>query len=240
MKRRSLGQHYLVDGEVINAIIANAAIKPCERVLEIGTGKGVLTKELVGLGASLEGYEVDRENLYATLAELGSGKAVIHLHDAFEEYPDFDVLVSSLPYSRSASFIQWISQVRYNRAVVLLQDDFVAKIMSKPGTKNYRAISAIAQASSEFVVLGRVGKSSFSPRPKVGSLIVSVKPKRRMTKTEISMVKRMFSLRRRELASVCVTFGINLTENPYGRRRVYSLTPSEVVEICELLARTEI
>lgn len=238
MKRRELGQHYLVDGEVVNTIIANAAIKPRERILEIGTGRGALTKQLVKLGASLEGYEVDKGNITATLAMLGSEKAVIHLGDAFREYPDFDVLVSSLPYSRSADFVEWISRVSYDRAVVLLQDDFVAKIMSKPGTRDYRAISVIAQISSELAVLGRVGRSSFSPAPKVESIILSVKPKRRITQSEISVIKRMFSLRRREVASVGATIGINLTAERYRRRRINSLTPSEILKICEAYTKS--
>jgi len=239
MRRRKLGQHYLIDGEVVSKIIENAAIKPHERILEIGTGKGVLTKELVGLGASLEAYEVDRVNLAATLAELGPEKAVIHLRDAFKEHPNFDVLVSSLPYSRSASFVEWISRVSYNRAVVLLQDSFVAKMMSKPGTRDYRAISVIAQISSEFTVLGRVGRTSFSPPPKVGSLILSVRPRRRMNEAEISIIKRIFSLRRREVASVGTTLRVDLAAERYERRRVYSLTPSEVLEICERLAQAK-
>ncbi|HYB75841.1 MAG TPA: rRNA adenine N-6-methyltransferase family protein [Nitrososphaerales archaeon] len=234
MKRRKLGQHYLIDGEVVNKLIASAAIKPRERVLEIGTGRGVLTKELVKLGASLEGYEVDRGNFTATLAELGSKRAMIHLGDVFREYPSFDVLVSSLPYSRSADFVEWIGRVRYKRAVVLLQDDFVAKVMSKPGARDYRAISVIAQISSEFVALGRVGRSSFSPAPKVESIMLSIKPKRRMAESEIWMIKQIFSLRRREVASVGATFGIDLAVERYVKRRVNSLTPSEVLEICEL------
>ncbi len=238
MKRRTLGQHYLIDGEVVNTIIGDAAIKPRERILEIGTGRGVLTKQLVRLGASLEGYEVDGENFTATLAELGPEKAVIHHGDAFKENPDFDVLVSSLPYSRSASFVEWISRVRYNRAVVLLQDDFVAKMMSKPGTREYRAVSVIAQTSSELTVLGRVGRSSFSPAPNVESIILLVKPKRRLKDSEVSVIKRIFSLRRREVASVGATFGMSLTAERYGKRRVYSLTPSEVLEICGLYAET--
>jgi len=237
MKRKNLGQHYLIDKKTVDAIIAKAAIKPSERILEIGTGRGVLTKELVKFGSSLEGFEVDKTNLAATLATLGTRRAVIHLEDAFKAFPNFDVLVSSLPYSRSASFVEWISQVRYDRAVVLLQDDFAEKIMAMPGTRDYRAISAIGQMSSDFRVLGRVDRNSFFPPPKVDSLILSVKPKMRMTEAEISTVKRLFSLRRREVVSVGTTLGINLSAERYGKRRVYSLMPSEVLEICRLIIR---
>jgi 16S rRNA (adenine1518-N6/adenine1519-N6)-dimethyltransferase len=232
MKRQKLGQHYLTDHQVVDNVIASANIKPHERVLEIGTGRGVLTRELVPLGSGLEGYEVDRENHAATLKEIGSARAVIHLGDAFKKTPRFDVLVSSLPYSRSATFIEWISQTEYDRAVVLLQEDFVAKILSDPGARDYRAISAIAQISSEFTVIMKVGSESFSPPPKVNSLLVSVKPKRMMTGHEISQVKRLFSLRRREVRSALAELGMAQPRADYGRRRVYSLTPEEVLEVC--------
>lgn len=232
MSRRRLGQHYLTDRLVVDKIVASANIRTDERVMEIGTGRGVLTRELAHLGAGLEAYEVDRDNLAATLEELGTAKAVIHLGDAFKEVPRFDVLVSSLPYSRSATFVEWISQLEYDRAVVLLQEDFVNKVLAAPGMRDYRAISAIAQVSSEVRVLMRVGRGSFSPPPKVNSLLISVKPKRKMTGAEISRIKRLFSLRRREVVSAMTKLGMSRPKTDYGKRRVYSLTPEEVVEIC--------
>jgi 16S rRNA (adenine1518-N6/adenine1519-N6)-dimethyltransferase len=232
MSRQRLGQHYLTDRQVINKIVANANIRPDEWILEIGTGRGVLTRELVHLGAGLEAYEIDRENLAATLEELSPARAVIHLGDVFKETPCFDVLVSSLPYSRSATFVEWISQLEYNRALVLLQKDFVSKILAPPGSRDYRAISAIAQISSEVKVLMRVDRDSFSPPPRVSSLLVSVKPKRKMTGAEILRVKRFFSLRRREVVSVMAKLGMTQHKTNYDKRRVYSLTPEEVLEIC--------
>jgi len=232
MNRRRLGQHYLTDLKVIARIISAAAISPDEKILEIGTGKGIVTKELAKLGSGLEAYEVDRENYAQTLEEVRSTSAVIHLGDAFEERPYFDVLVSSLPYSRSAAFVDWIGQVEYDRAVVLLQDDFVRKIVAAPGTRDYRAVSATAQISSEVKVLGRVGRESFSPPPKVSSLLVSFEPKVRISRGEISNIKRLFSLRRREVGSALAELEVSDRGKDYGRRRVYSLEPDEVHELC--------
>ena len=132
MKRRRLGQHYLVDESVVKRMVSLAGINVGERVLEIGTGRGALTVKLARVATSLEGYEVDPENCALTEAAVG-GKVRIHLADAFEASPEFDVLVSSLPYSRSAAFVEWISKPRYDRAVVILQEDFVRKITAPPG-----------------------------------------------------------------------------------------------------------
>ncbi len=232
MKRRTLGQHYLTDPGVVSKIIAASDVRPHEKVLEIGTGKGALTQELARLGSGLVGYEVDRENYIETLEKVGNARAAIHLGDAFKEKPKFDVLVSSLPYSKSATFIEWISQVDYDRAVVLLQEDFVKKILAEPGTRDYRAMSAIAQISSEIRVLMRVGRGSFSPPPKVNSLLVSVKPMIRPSRAEMSAIKRLFSLRRRQVVSALAELEIDGAGKDFGKRRVYSLEPGEVHELC--------
>lgn len=230
MRRRRLGQHYLVDPDVVRCIVEYAKVKPTERVLEIGTGRGALTVKLAGLGKSLEGYEVDEEN-YRRTRDLVGSKAVVHHGDAFAERPEFDVLVASLPYSESARFVEWLAQADYDRAVVLLQSDFVEKITAPPGSREYRAVSALAQVSSEVRVLEPVGRRSFSPPPKVDSVVVSFAPRRRVPKEEALRIKKLFSLRRRQVASVLSEFGISASAR-YGTRRVFSLTPQEVHELC--------
>ncbi len=228
MKRRRLGQHYLVDQGVVRRLVSLAAIRADERVLEVGTGRGVLTEELCKVASKVEAYEVDAENYRTTLAAVGR-EAKLHLADAFEARPDFDVLVSSLPYSRSAAFVEWISQLRYDRAVVLLQEDFVRKAMSRPGQRDYRAVSVIAQASSEITVAERVRRSAFSPQPKVSSVVVSMRPKRRLSNDEILGIKRLFALRRKEVgAALSKLGGVPLDD---GHRRVYSLAPEEVLRL---------
>jgi 16S rRNA (adenine1518-N6/adenine1519-N6)-dimethyltransferase len=232
MKRQRLGQHYLADRRVVDSIVSSAGIRRGERVLEIGTGRGILSKELAGLGASFEAYEIDPENHAATLEALEGAEATVRLGDAFAAEPSFDVLVSSLPYSRSADFIEWIARVPYSRAVVLLQADFVAKVTAVPGSRGYRAVSAITQISSHVAVLAMVPRGAFTPPPKVGSALVSFKPSRRMTRGEVALVKRLFSLRRREAASAAATLGMPSPDILLAKRRVYTLSPDEVMAAC--------
>jgi 16S rRNA A1518/A1519 N6-dimethyltransferase RsmA/KsgA/DIM1 with predicted DNA glycosylase/AP lyase activity len=230
MRRRRLGQHYLIDHMVVKKILEAASISPGERVLEIGTGRGELTGELVGLGKSFQGFEIDLDNYEKTRIVVG-GKGRIVLGDAFEEEPHFDVLVASLPYSRSGEFIEWLGQRPYHRAVVLLQEDFVRKIRAGPSTREYRGVSALAQISSETTLIGRVGRNSFSPPPRVSSVIVRMIPKVRISKAECAKVKLLFSLRRRRVSGALADLGMQ-SERDYGIRRVFSLTPDEVHLIC--------
>lgn len=230
-KRRKLGQHYLVDDDVVQKIISAADVTDSEVVLEIGTGKGVLTKVLAGSCQKLEGYDVDPTNVAVTRRSVTSGNVKVHQADAFKERPSFDVLVSSLPYSASAVFLDWLSQMTYDRAVVLLQEDFVQKITATAGSRNYRAVSVIAQICSVITLGERVGREAFSPPPRINSRIVTFRPKIRMQKRQIVLVKKLFSLRRRTLGSACNTLGFCPPIHDNRMRRVYHLTPSEVYRI---------
>jgi len=231
MKRRRLGQHYLIDHDAIHRIVGFAKIKASDRVLEIGTGRGALTRELVGAGRSLVGYEVDRDNFEATKDAVVGAEARIRLGDAFERKPKFDVLVSSLPYSESATFVQWLSGIRFGRAIVVLQKDFVNKIMAPPGDRDYRGISALAQIAFEVKQLGLVNRESFSPPPRVDSAVVLFTPKRLVPRAEVSNIMRLFSLRRRQVGSVLASLGRSGKEG-HGQRRVFSLLPEEVHQLC--------
>jgi 16S rRNA A1518/A1519 N6-dimethyltransferase RsmA/KsgA/DIM1 with predicted DNA glycosylase/AP lyase activity len=231
LKRRRLGQHYLVDPEVVRSIVDAAQIGSSDKIIEIGTGRGALTRELAELGTRFEGYEIDRQNFEATLEAVEGTKAQIHLTDPFKESPAFDVLVSSLPYSESSTFVEWLSRIDFRRAVVVLQDDFIAKIMAPAGDRNYRGISALAQISSHMQTIAKVSRRSFSPPPRVNSSIVCFTPKMRVSKDEASSVFRLFSLRRRQVDSALAELGM-ASGRSFGRRRVYSLTPSEVHDLC--------
>ena len=231
MKRRRLGQHYLVDDRVIEEILEFARIEPTERVLEIGTGEGALTGKLSRLGASFLGYEVDEENYRKTLeAVRGRNAEVVHA-DAFTQDPKFDVLVASLPYSESAPFVRWLSGREFGRAVVVLQKDFLEKITAAPGERNYRGISAVSQIAFEIRVLGRVGRRSFDPPPRVDSVIASFSRKRKISEEEAASVIRLFSLRRRQVDAALADLGFR-SDKVYGKRRVFSLAPDEVHAIC--------
>jgi 16S rRNA (adenine1518-N6/adenine1519-N6)-dimethyltransferase len=233
MKRRSLGQHYLVDASVIGRLVSAADLHGTEKVVEIGTGKGVLTKELGSRCRRLEGFEVDRMNYEETLTVVTGKNVFIHQEDAFDARPTFDVIVSSLPYSRSQDFVEWISQLKYDRGVVVLQEDFVEKIRSPPGTRNYRAVSVIAQMSLEMNKLGSVSRSAFQPPPKVSSVILAIRPRMRLSEEEITKIKMVFSLRRRRVSSVLEQFGFATELDDFGTRRISSLTPEEVHQICK-------
>jgi 16S rRNA (adenine1518-N6/adenine1519-N6)-dimethyltransferase len=224
-------------------MIGLATIKHNERVLEIGTGRGALTRELVGRSATLEGYEVDKESYEGLQKELGE---VLELHneDAFKSSPEFDVLLSSLPYSESSTFVEWLSERRYHRAVVLLQQDFARKITAQPGSPAYRAVSVISQASAHVEIVSGVSRRSFDPPPRVNSCLVTMKWRRSLTSEETVMIKMIFSQKRRTVRAALKSLGLEASPSaplPLGKNllqcRVNSLRPESVLAMMGMLMR---
>jgi 16S rRNA (adenine1518-N6/adenine1519-N6)-dimethyltransferase len=241
-----LGQHYLADASVVSSMISLAAIRQGERVLEIGTGTGALTRELVGLTVNLEGYEIDRESFEELQRELRGASLLLHNEDAFKASPEFDVLLSSLPYSESSAFVEWLSRRRYDRAVVLLQRDFARKITAPPGSPAYRAISVISQASAQVEIVSDVSRRSFDPQPRVSSSLVMMRWKRSLSPEQAAMIKKIFSQKRRTVRAALKRLGLATPpsapapgENASLQCRVNSLRPESVLAMIGVLTRTE-
>lgn len=227
-------------------MIRLAGIRQDERVLEIGTGRGALTKELAGLTAHLEGYEIDRGSYEGLKAELEGSRLVLHNEDAFEAAPDFDVLLSSLPYSESSHFVEWLSSKKYDRAVVLLQRDFAMKITAPPGSSAYRAVSVIAQASAQVEIVSGVSRISFDPPPCVNSSLVTMKWRRTLGAEQTAMIKKIFSQKRRTVRAALKSLGLEAPPSapdpaagyPF-QCRVSSLRPDSVLAMTSVLSRAE-
>ncbi len=239
-KRRALGQHYLTDSSVAERMVDLAAIERRHRVLEIGTGRGALTARLAGLSDHLEAFELDEGN-YLVTRESGLDGVELHLGDAFAESREFDILVSSLPYSESSRFVEWLSRHRYERAVVLLQRDFVDKLLTKPGQDAYRAISVISQLSAEVRPDLLVPRGCFVPQPRVSSVVVVMTPRSTLSPGEIGLVKKLFSQRRRKLVSALKQLHLGFKNLDAGRlsTRVQDLSPSDFRAVLERVATRE-
>ena len=241
-RRRRLGQHYLVDAEIVREIVGQIPAGRDQRILEIGTGRGILTSELSKITRNLEAIEIDRANYQKTREVIKDSPYVrLKLGDAFADHSDFDVLVSSLPYSESSRFVEWLTSRSYSKAIVILQEDFVNKIMARPGNRNYRAMSVIAQCSFRMEIVRRLERSSFEPQPRVDSLLVAIFPISRLDADLLTVIKKFFSVKKRRIG-----VALRVLKMPPSsiisdmKLRVYQIEPSELRQIAEgvLAART--
>jgi 16S rRNA (adenine1518-N6/adenine1519-N6)-dimethyltransferase len=175
---KRLGQNHLVDGEVLDAIVAAAAPAPGRNVLEIGPGIGILTGALLRAGANVTAVELDRR-LIAHLRDRYEGEPALRLveGDALDVEvadlisPPWD-LVANLPYHITSPVLHHVLQPepRPERFVLMLQREVAERISAAPGGLSY--ISVFVQYHADVRILRVVPASAFEPAPAVESAVV--------------------------------------------------------------------
>jgi 18S rRNA (adenine1779-N6/adenine1780-N6)-dimethyltransferase len=196
--KKKLGQHTLINKCILEEIIKFAHISKRDTVFEIGAGFGNLTEKLCINAGYVISYEIDK-NLYEKanfrLNHFQNLKLI--QGDAFTSIYYFDKLVSNIPYSRSRDLIEWLGKKKFNRAIITVQKEFAKKLLSKPGSKGYRAITVIAQSIFNIKSLRDVPKNSFKPSPKVDSMVLVLKPKGRvrLDNLNVKYIKLLFSFK---------------------------------------------
>ncbi len=176
--RKSLGQCFLN-----NRYIAVPAAEHARgrRVLELGPGYGMLTRELCRFAKSVVAVEIDR-NLFSALSREGIGNLRLVNKDFFKASDDelgigqVDIMISNVPYDLSSKVIDFVIGRRLE-AVLYLQKEFVERMTASPGTRNYSRLSVMSQLCLSITKIMDVGRGNFEPVPKVDSALVYMKPK---------------------------------------------------------------
>jgi len=231
-RRRLLGQHTLVDNDILSKILDRAEINKKDIVFEVGTGNGILTAELCKRANKVISCEVDSELVKKAQKFLKYNNLVLINGDGFKTEYDFDVFVSNLPYSKSRTAIEWLAERDFDRAIVMVQKEFAEKLTARDGS-NYRAVSALAQYCFDIEQVMHVNKNSFYPKPKVDSILLKITKKRRVSKDTIRSLKLLFSFRGKRVGSVARKFKIDKNLND---KRVERLSPEEAVRLAEIIA----
>jgi 16S rRNA (adenine1518-N6/adenine1519-N6)-dimethyltransferase len=238
---RALGQHMLVDRRIVEKIVSAANIRKDEIVLEAGTGQGTLTMELCRHAKQVISYEVDA-NLYEKaqeqLLQYFNNNLRLVKADLFKtkDAPLFDIFVSNLPYSRSRDAIEWLSTQKFDRAIIMVQEEFANKLIARPSGKNYRAISALAAHCFNIEKLFKVRKESFEPQPKVESSIIRITPINTISKETIRNINLLFSRRNKNASSVADEIGIIVDVDRYGSRKIDQIDPTDLIRMAEWIS----
>jgi 16S rRNA (adenine1518-N6/adenine1519-N6)-dimethyltransferase len=177
-----LGQNFLADPNLLDAIVRDAELRPDDVVLEVGAGEGVLSERLADAVAHLHSVELDRG-----LAEVLSALAArpnVSLHWADAMRIDFGALrpvptavVSNLPYSVATPVIlRTIEQLPSLRSwTVMVQREIADRLRAAPGSRTYGSPSVLAQLACEVRLLRKVDPAVFRPRPRVDSAILALR-----------------------------------------------------------------
>jgi len=188
--KKRLGQHFLVDKNVVRRIVATAGIRPNEPVLEIGPGTGALTEGLLGAGARVIAIEADLE-LAALLTTqfadaITSGQLEIIAADGLK-VSFLDIYrrvggrlkaVSNLPYNISGPIMTKLINERaaFSLMVLMLQREVAERLASPPGSKAYGILSILSQLHADIRLEFHLSPSVFFPPPKVQSTVVTLTP----------------------------------------------------------------
>ncbi|SBO42378.1 16S rRNA (adenine(1518)-N(6)/adenine(1519)-N(6))-dimethyltransferase RsmA [Cyanobium sp. NIES-981] len=214
--RKRFGQHWLTDAAVLDRIVAAADLRPEERVLEIGPGRGALTGRLLASGAAaVAAVELDRD-LVAGLRQRfgGDPRFALHQGDALAlSLPPADKVVANIPYNITGPLLERLVgrldrpvQPPYRRLVLLLQREVAERIRCSPGSPAYSALSVRMQLLGECRTVCPVPPRCFQPPPKVQSEVILIEPhgagelpEASLARTTEQLLRRSFAARRKML-----------------------------------------
>jgi 16S rRNA (adenine1518-N6/adenine1519-N6)-dimethyltransferase len=177
-----LGQNFLSDPNLLDAIVRDAELGVDDVVLEVGAGEGVLTGRLAAVAAHVHAIELDRR-LEKALAPLAARENVsLHWGDAMGvDLAGLDpvptAVVSNLPYAVATPVIlRTIEELpSVGRWTVMVQREIADRLRAAPGSRTYGSPSAVAQLACEVKMLRTVDPAVFRPRPRVESAILSLR-----------------------------------------------------------------
>lgn len=187
--RRSLGQHFLLDGNLIGRIVRAAGDLAGRSVIEVGPGPGGLTRGLLATGARRV-YAIEKDaRCIEALRELGAafpGRLEIIEGDA----RDMDAtslgaapraIVANLPYNvASALLVGWLRDIgKIERAVLMFQKEVALRIAAAPGSRAFGRLSVITQWLCQARVEFDIDRRAFTPPPKVTSSVLTLIPRER-------------------------------------------------------------
>ena len=183
--QKKFGQNFLIDGHVLDKIIAGAGVTKDDMVLEIGPGIGTMTQYLAEAAGKVVAVEIDR-NLLPILQETLSDYDNVKVIHADVLSLDLEKLVqeenggrpikvvANLPYYITTPIIMALFEqhVPLANVTVMVQKEVAARMKSGPGSKDYGALSLAVQYYAEPYIVANVPCNCFMPRPNVDSAVI--------------------------------------------------------------------
>lgn len=256
---KKLGQNFLIKRGIVDEIVHAAELTPGEPVLEVGPGIGTLTQGLAQSGADVTAIELDRRLLEVLDTTLASYDNVRIVHGdvlkldvpTIMNHKPFKV-VANLPYYITTPIIMSLleSKLPIERLVVMVQKEVALRMVAKPGTKDYGALSVAVQYYTEPDIVLDVPPKSFLPAPAVTSSVICCvlrdKPPVDVIDEKLffRVVKAGFAQRRKTFANTMKTTGLSKDRieellakaNIDGQRRGETFTLQEFADVANAWA----
>ena len=237
--KKSFGQHFLTQEPIAERLASSLILDGCGAIVEVGPGKGILTKCLLTKGLPVIAVELDRDMIPILEKEFKDTPLQIiqadilrvRFDEIIPENVDF-VLTGNFPYNISSQivFLGIQHRMRVPHMAGMFQKEMAERICAPPGSKAFGVISVLTQAYYTATLLFTVKPGSFSPPPKVQSAVISLTRYR----TEIDgvpfqtlrrVVKMAFSQRRKKLRNTLMPL---IHEDVLRTEGVVDLRPEQI------------
>jgi 16S rRNA (adenine1518-N6/adenine1519-N6)-dimethyltransferase len=253
-----LGQNFLADPNLLDAITRESSVGAGDVVLEVGGGEGALTERIAPLVERVLVVELDtrlRDELEAVAAAHGNVEVIwgdaMRIELATLE-PSPTAMVSNLPYSIATPLIlRTVSELPTIVAwTVMVQREIADRLRAAPGTRAYGAPSVLVQLACEVRLLRTVDRAVFTPRPRIDSALLRLDRRTRTVPGAgardrvAELVRGAFAHRRKALAGSLELAGVETRERVRAAlaelgvppdARAEALAPEEFVRLAELL-----
>ena len=188
--KKSLGQNFLIDNNIINKILKIGNIQKNKTILEIGAGYGNLTKKLASMNPKkIYAIEKDKKLIFFLKKNLATFKNVQIIEDDilnFIKQKHFGknvIVFGNLPYNISTQILASFVMLKdwppwYDSLILMFQKEVADRIISKNNSKTFGRLSVLCNWRLEIKKHFDISKNSFLPKPKVNSTLLSFKPKK--------------------------------------------------------------
>jgi 16S rRNA (adenine1518-N6/adenine1519-N6)-dimethyltransferase len=248
--RQRLGQHFLIQGSILERIAAAVCPQHEQLVVEIGPGRGALTEKLLKraervVAVELDAYLVDHlRQKFASEPRLEIVHADAIATDLSQWGPA--LIVGNLPYYAATAIIGQTVRLRASRAVFLIQKEVAERLVAQPRTREYGYLTVATRLFAESRLLFGVKPGAFHPAPKVDSAVVLLTPQPDAWAVDdaeafLQFVGRCFQHKRKTLRNnLAEEYGKELVEAwPEAGLRAEQITMAGFVEMYARLGATE-
>ena len=212
--KKSLGQNFIKDDNIINKIARNACVDKDTLVIEIGPGAGSLSKKIVPLCGNAILYEIDTRLKDILNSELnGNVNYEIIFGDFLEQNIVEDIakynykklyVVANLPYYITTPIItKLLDEVYPDKIIIMIQEEVADRLCAEPRSRDYGMISVLLGSRYDIKKLFRVSRNCFVPMPNVESAVISLDKCDRLGNTNIAvfekLIKDAFQYKRKNL-----------------------------------------
>ena len=223
---KALGQNFISDKNLLDAIVADSGVAADDVVVEIGTGGGTLTRALAAVAKKVISFEVDKivqkvleislqgvdnvEVIFRDILRMSDDEVRAAAGDSFK-------VVANLPYYITTPLVMRFleSELDVKSLTVMVQQEVADRFVAKPNTADYAAITLAIETCGEACITRKVNRKMFYPVPNVDSAVVRIDVDRnKLAGENVSELRKLiraaFAMRRKTLANnISVAFGID-------------------------------